>query len=46
MNCPATLWNLPGLRCTRTDEHDTHVYIASALGDAHDEAEARAEEGR
>jgi hypothetical protein len=45
--CPHTLWgDADGLACTQTGPHTTHVYAASAVGDAHDESEARAEAGR
>jgi hypothetical protein len=45
--CPHTLWGDPdGLLCTQTGPHDTHVYAASAVGDAHDASEAAAEAGR
>ena len=45
--CPARLWGDPtGLACTAQGEHTTHIYAASALGDAHDASEARAEASR
>ena len=42
--CDHHLGGLPdGLLCIQTGPHDTHVYAASAVGDAHDASEARAE---
>lgn len=45
--CDHRLADLPdGLLCTQNGPHETHVYAASAVGDAHDASEAAAEAGR
>lgn len=40
MNCPATLWDLPGLTCTRPAGHiDGHAY-ESTTADEHADGES------